>query len=183
MLGGSRASRLYLDLVETRKLVSRVSAVAVPLASSPAIVQVDATTEPQKLGPAVAGLLSHVKRLADEPPGDEELEVASRALVDGFLPRLETRTSLTLLLAEQSTFGLSDDYFDGYRQELLELSVATVQTTISPYFDADRAVLVAAGSAKQIAPTLTHFGPVDVVDPVKDFRIQRSLAHDPTRGY
>lgn len=181
LLGGSRASRLYLELVENRHLALWARARLRPFAGRmPALIEVTATSESGRVEPTVRAMLEQVSRMGSTPPDRDDLELSARSLVDGFLMRLGTRTALTGLLAERSTLELGEDYFDEYREELLELTPKAVHATVAPYFDTTRGVLVVAGSAKTVAKPLSRFGPVSVLDPSKDFSIKKRFSHDPT---
>jgi hypothetical protein len=73
--------------------------------------------------------------------------------------------------------GLPDDAYDDYRREVRSLDAETVARAASHGYRRDSLVVVVAGDAAQVAPTLTHFGPVEIIDP-EHFTIRKTLPRE-----
>ena len=78
-------------------------------------------------------------------------------------------------LGRLRTLGLPDDYDDGYRKELREVTPALALKAASSAIRPGHLVLVVAGDAAVIGPMLSHFGQVKVVDPTKNFDRVRTI--------
>jgi predicted Zn-dependent peptidase len=117
-----------------------------------------------KASEAVRALLEHLAILSQRPPSPEELQAAQTFLSDGFLLELETVGSVAQLTARLGVLGLPDDYFDKYRTAVRGLTLGQVATTAGKHYD-KVPVIVVAGDAAAIEPSLSLLGPVSVVDP------------------
>jgi hypothetical protein len=147
------------------------------------LIEVSAATEAARTEAAIRVILDELAKLGRAPVSREELQSSTRSLVDGFLMRLETRSSLTRLLAEQSSLELREDSYQEHHEALLALTPDAVHQAMAPYFDTTRAVLVVAGDAKTLKKGLSRFGPVTIVDASKDFVTRESVPHDPTAAH
>ena len=74
--------------------------------------------------------------------------------------------------------GLPDDYDDGYRKELGEITGPLALKAASEHLRSGHEVIVVAGDAATIGPMLSRFGEVKVADPTKDFARVRSIPMD-----
>ena len=175
ILGGGVSGRLFLDVRERQSLAYNTRSTLRELAYGPAPIVAYAGTQTAETGLAVKALLEHLDRLATTAPTDVEVRSASRYLADVFAIRLETLGALADELVSLHTLGLPDDYDDGYRKELGRVAAADVARTASANVRLANAAVVVAGDAAIVAPMLSHFGDVHVLDPVKDFAEVRIL--------
>jgi len=100
-------------------------------------------------------------------------------LSDVFAIRMETIGSIADMIAQEIVFGLPDGYWDAYRAALRATDAVQVDASAAKIFRPEQALLVVAGDAEIIAPVLSRFGEVTVVDPEQEFRAVRTLAMDP----
>jgi hypothetical protein len=91
---------------------------------------------------------------------------------------METIGSIADLLAQQSSMGLPDGYWDSYRAAVRAVDPALANASARVVFRPQASLIVVAGDADLIAPPLTHFGDVTVVDPTQEFRTTKTLAMD-----
>lgn len=180
ILGGGVAGRLFLDVREKRSLAYSTGSRLEEVAAGPVPVMLSAGTQTPRAGLAVKALLEHMAKLSDSSPEQEETAVATRYLADSFLIMMETIGAVASMTARLKVLGLADDYYDEYRKRVRSVEPSDVQRVGERYFDAPRALIVVAGDAKTIAPTLSHFGPVKIVDPNRGFVIDKTLPHDPS---
>lgn len=164
VLGGSAASRLFMDLREKRSLTyGAYSAVSERVEIAPFIayasVRTEVTTE------AIGAFFEHLQRINQEPAEPEELLNAKRYLSDSFPLKVDTPGKLAELVVELRTFGLSDDYWDRYRQAIRETSASEAQYVARNYIRPKDALVVIVGQAADFAQSLQQFGPVTVVSP------------------
>jgi predicted Zn-dependent peptidase len=163
VLGGSAASRLFMDLREKRSLTygaySRLDeTVDVGSFRASAAVRTPVT------GEAMAGFFEHLERIVKEPPPQSELEAAHRFLADSFPLQIETADRVAELLADLRVYGLPEGYWDTYRSAIRQVGAAdalkAAQATIHP----ESEVVVVVGRAAEVVPMVERFGPVRVVD-------------------
>jgi zinc protease len=175
ILGGGVAGRLFLDVREKRSLAYATYAGIQEVAFGPSVLTLSAGTQTAKTSETVAALLEHLDRLTVDPGSLEELETAQRYIVHGLPARWETVESLSNQLLLLRTLGQPDRYFDELREQISSLSTPVLKDPASRYYQHNRAALVVAGDADRIAEGLRRFGPVEVLNPEREFSIKRKL--------
>ncbi|HEY8431267.1 MAG TPA: pitrilysin family protein [Sandaracinaceae bacterium] len=163
VLGGSAASRLFMDLRERRSLTYGAYSSIQELAqvapfTAFASVRNDVTAE------AMAGFMEHLERIVAEPPSQDELTDAQRYLSDSFPLDIETAGRIARMVESLRIFGLPDDYWDTYRTSIREVTAEQAHAAAREHIRPDRALIVAVGRAAAIAEPLRRFGPVRVID-------------------
>jgi zinc protease len=175
ILGGVPSGRLFLDVREQRSLaysaVSRVTELA--HGEQPLVVYVG--TQTPKTAQAVAGALEDMERMATQPPDSSETESARRYLSDVFAIRMETIGSIANMVVQQTELGLPDGYWDAYRSALRATDPAAAAAAALKIFHPEKSLVVVAGDAEIIAPSLARFGEVTVVDPEHEFQTVRTI--------
>lgn len=171
VLGGSAASRLFMDLRERRSLTyGAYSQVGERVGTAPWIAWAAVRTE--VTGEAVGAFFENLERIVTEAPPQEELVHAQRYLSDSFPLKIDTPGKIASLVADLRVFGLPDDYWDGYRtsigQVTPEQALAAAQRHIRP----DKLLVLVVGNASEIAQSLRPFGPVRVLDENMDVKAE-----------
>ncbi len=164
VLGGSAASRLFMDLREKRSLTyGAYSAIAERVDVGPFVafssVRTEVTTE------AVGAFFEHLERISQEAPGGEELTNAKRYLSDSFPLKVDTPGKLAELVTELRIFGLPSDYWDNYRNWIRKTSASEAHYVARSYIRPRDALVVIVGQAADFAASLDQFGPVTVISP------------------
>jgi zinc protease len=163
VLGGSAASRLFMDLRERRGLTyGAYSTIYEKVDVAPFRVYVAVRNEATE--EALGALLEHLERISGQAAPKTELSHAKRYLVDSFPLRIDTPAKIADLLSDLRIFGLADDYWDTYRSRISEVSAREALAAASMYIRPDRALIVVVGKAAEIARALGKYGPVTVVD-------------------
>ena len=163
VLGGSAASRLFMDLREQRSLTyGAYSAVGERAQIAPFVafarVRNAVTVE------AVSGFMEHLDRIVAEEPPAEEITDAQRYLSDSFPLQIETASRIALMIEELRVYDLPADYWDGYRSAIRSVTPAQAHAAAQRYIRPDRALIVAVGQAAAIVEPLRRYGPVRVID-------------------
>lgn len=179
IFGGVPAGRLFLDIREQRSLAYSAQSRMIELAHGDQPLVVYVGTQTPKTGPSVQGAIEEMERMRSAPPSQAETESARRYLSDVFAIRMETLGSIADMTAQQIVFGLPDGYWDAYRAALRASDAPQAAASAQKIFHPDRAIIVVAGDADLIAPVLSRFGDVTVVDPTQEFKAVRTLAMDP----
>jgi zinc protease len=185
VLGGSAASRLFMDLREKRSLTyGAYSAIGERVDIGPFVayssVRTEVTTE------AVGAFFEHLERINQEPAEGEELTNAKRYLSDSFPLRVDTPGKLAELVVELRTFGLPSDYWDHYRDWIRQISASEAHYVARNYIRPKETLVVIVGQAADFAQSLGQFGPVTVVSPDGElkarFEDERNTGTGASRG-
>ena len=164
VLGGSAASRLFMDLREKRSLTyGAYSSVGERVDVGPFVAYASVRTE--VTAEALGAFFEHLQRINQEAAAPEELRNAKRYLSDSFPLKVDTPGKLSELVVELRTFGLPDDYWDRYRQAIRQTSSSEAQYVARNYIRPSDSQVVIVGQAADFAESLQQFGPVTVVSP------------------
>ncbi len=114
--------------------------------------------------PAVREVLAEMERMKSDPASDEELELAKNALTLS-LPRLfETVSQVSGRVVQQVIYGLADDYWITYREQVRAVSCGDVQRAAERLLATDQAAVVIVGPARDFHEDLGSLGPVEIRD-------------------
>lgn len=163
VLGGSAASRLFMDLRERRSLTyGAYSAVGERVRIAPFVSWAAVRTE--VTGQAMDAFFENLGRITSEAPPAEELVNAQRYLSDSFPLQIDTPGKIAGMVADLRIFGLPDNYWDGFRTSIGQVtpdeSLAAARTHIRP----DKMLVLVVGEAAAVVETLRRWGPVRVLD-------------------
>jgi zinc protease len=163
VLGGSAASRLFMDLREKRSLTYGAYSdiderVHVGPFLSYASVRNEVTAE------AMAAFHEHLRRIVAEPASAAELAAAKRFLIDRFPLRIETPDKIAQLLVELRTYGLPDDYWDRFGPAIEGVTAEAAFAAAKKHIRPEQGLIVVVGEAAAVKPALDAYGPVTVVD-------------------
>ncbi len=163
VLGGSAASRLFMDLREKRSLTygaySRLDETV-----DVGAIRASAAVRTQVTGEAMEAFFEHLGRIVKEAPPQRELEDAHRFLADSFPLQIETNDRIAELVSDLRTFNLPDDYWDHFRSNIRKVTPQEALKAAQTYIHSDREVVIVVGKAAEVVPVLEKFGPVSVVD-------------------
>ena len=163
VLGGSAASRLFMDLREKRSLTyGAYSDIDERLQVGPflsfASVRNEVTAE------AMSAFNEHLQRIVAEPVGAEELAAATRFLIDRFPLRIETPDKIAQMLSELRIYGLPDDYWDRFGAAIEAVTADQAFAAAKKHIQPNQGLIVVVGEASAVKPALDAYGPVTVVD-------------------
>lgn len=157
ILGGLFSSRINLNLREAHGYTYGAHSTfdwrraAGPYAVATA-VQRDVTE------PAAREIMAEIARIRDADVTASELSLATSYL-DGVFPiRYETTAAIASALASLVTFGLPDDYFDRYRENIRAQTTATVRAAARAHLHPDRLRIVVVGDPGAIRDPLATLG-------------------------
>ena len=163
VLGGSPAARLFMDLRERRSLTYGAYSSVDDLAE-PGPFRARAAVPNDRTVPAMDAFMEHLTRIVGEEVPTEELGHAEQFLSDSFPLYIDTPARLAWMVAELRTFGLPDDYWDGYRSQIRAVTSAEALRAAQAHIHPDTAIVVVVGDASVVAEPLRRWGPVRVID-------------------
>lgn len=163
VLGGSAASRLFMDLREQRSLTyGAYSGVQETAQVAPFIAYAAVRNEVTE--DAMAAFMEHLDRIVAEAAPEDEVADAKRYLSDSFPLDIETAGRVASMVEALRVFGLPDDYWGTYRTSIRAVTPAEAHQAASEYIRPERALIVAVGKADDIVEPLRRYGPVRVID-------------------
>lgn len=139
-----QGGRLFLELRDRQGLAYSVSAFASE-GIDPGVFGVYFACDPAVVDRAVAGVLTELRRLRDEPVSTEELEQARKYLLGSYEISLQTNTAQGDELAFNELYGLGIDGGDRYREALAHVTPAAVQAAARGYFNLNAYTLAIVG--------------------------------------
>jgi zinc protease len=163
ILGGGSAARLFANLREekgyTYGAYSRVSSDLYP-GSFVANTEVrNAVTDG-----SLHELMYEFKRLRDEKVPQGELDEAKRSIVSSFALSLENTAGIVNSWMAVKYYGLGNDYWDRYSDEIAKVDANTVQRIARKYVDLDHLQVVVVGDAKEVRDAVAKYGTVELFD-------------------
>ncbi|MBC7173749.1 MAG: insulinase family protein, partial [Polyangiaceae bacterium] len=163
VLGGSAASRLFMDLRERRSLTyGAYSSIHPRIDVGPFVASTSVRTD--VTADAVEAIFSHLDRITTSAPEPSEIADAGRFLADSFPLRIDTPANVARMVQDLRVFGLPDEYYDEYRSRVQavtpEAALGAARGSIRP----DKSLVVIVGEASAIAEGLRRFGAVTVVE-------------------
>ncbi len=163
ILGGSAASRLFLDLRERRSLTyGAYSSVDELVGVSP--FRARAAVPNARTAPAMDGFMEHLERIVREVPPLEEVRDAERYLSDSFPLQIDTFGRVAWMVAYLRLFGLPDDYWDTYRSQIRAVTPEEALRAARAHIHPDDAIVVVVGDALVVADPLRRWGEVSIID-------------------
>ncbi len=163
VLGGSASSRLFMDLREKRSLTygaysfvqerSQIGAFA-----AGAAVRTEVTAE------ALDAFFEHLDRVRTEPPSQEEFDNAKHYIRDRFPIQIDTPRKILSLMTEARTYGLPNNYWESFRQQVGGTSMQAAQTAAQRYIRPGEATIVIVGDATEIKEAARKWGDVTITD-------------------
>jgi zinc protease len=165
VLGGLFSSRINLNLREAHGYTyGAFSAFDWRRRAGP--FAVDTAVKTAVTDAAAREILNEIDRMRAEEIRPDELSLATSYL-DGVFPiRYETTDALAAALGNLVVYGLSDDYFDQYRERVRSVAGADVLAAAQAYLHPGRMQIVAVGDPSVVRAPLEKLGigPVAVYD-------------------
>lgn len=171
VLGGSAASRLFMDLREKQSLTygaySKVyESVGIAPFRAYAAVRNEVTDK------AMTAFMAHLDRIVTELIPESEIESARRYLIDRFPLRIDTAGKIAGLVADLRIYGLPDNYWDDFSKHITAVDAAAALKAAKQYIRRDDSVIVVVGKAAAVKAALEKYGPVTVVDSAGEIVVQ-----------
>jgi zinc protease len=178
VLGGSAASRMFMDLREKQSLTYGAYSdldeglVPVPFRAF-AAVRNEVTAQ------AMKAFMEHLVRISTQAAPEAELADAKRLLIDSFPLHIETPGEIAGLVSELRTYGFPDNYWDGFRAEIQAVTAQAALQAAQKYIKPNQALIVVVGKAAAVKDAVSAYGPVKVIDTDGNLVVQDPPALQP----
>lgn len=107
---------------------------------------------------SVSEMLAELRRIRTGDIEDPELDDVKNYLMGVFPATVQTASDVASRLVDMELYGLPDDYFDRYRENIAGVSKEDVERVARKYLDPDRVLIVIVGNAKEIREPLGTLG-------------------------
>lgn len=107
---------------------------------------------------AIREIFSELDRIRNEEISEEELAHARDYLVGVFPATVETANDLANRIQEMELYDLPDDYFDDYREKILDVTPVDAARAAERYISPDSATIVIVGEARDLFDRLAELG-------------------------
>jgi zinc protease len=164
LLGGVFNSRINLNLREQHGYTYGArSTFAFRKQAGPFVVSAPVRNEVTR--ESVNEVLVELRRIRSGDVEARELDDTKNYLIGVFPAMVQTASDVAGRLLDMELYGLPQDYFDRYRENIALVTKADVERVASKYIDPDRVLIVVVGNASQIREPLGALGyPIHELD-------------------
>ena len=164
LLGGVFNSRINLNLRERHGYTYGArSSFAFRRQAGPFVVAAPVRNEVTR--ESVAEVLSELRRIRTGDVEKHELDDTKNYLIGVFPATVQTASDVAGRLVDMELYGLPEDYFDRYRENIAAIKAEDITRVAEKYIDPERLLIVVVGSAKQIKEPLGSLGfPLHEID-------------------
>lgn len=168
ILGGTFTSRLNLNLRE-RLGYTYGASTAFATRRQEGTFTMATAVQTEVTAHSVSEMLRDLREIREAPVTAAELEDARNFLAGVFPLGLQTTDGVSGKLTSITSYGLPDDYYDHYRDQLLAVTAEDVQDVAQRRLWPDRAAVVIVGDAEKIRGELEalDIGPIILSDPAE----------------
>ena len=164
LLGGVFNSRINLNLRERHGYTYGArSTFSFRRQAGPFVVAAPVRNEVTR--ESVSEILDELRRIRTGDVEDRELGDTKNYLMGVFPATVQTASDIAGRLLDMELYGLPEDYFDHYRENIAAVEKDDIARVASRYIDPDRAMIVIVGNVKQIREPLGSLGyPMHEID-------------------
>lgn len=114
---------------------------------------------------SVTEMLSELRRIRTGDIEPHELDETKSYLIGVFPASVQTASDVASRLLDMELYGLGENYFDRYRENIAAVTKEDIERVARKYLDPDRVLIVVVGNAAQIREPLGGLGmPVHEMD-------------------
>ena len=164
LLGGVFNSRINLNLREKHGYTYGArSTFAFRRQAGPFVVAAPVRNEVTRQ--SVEEVLSELRRIRTGDVEKQELDDVKNYMMGVFPASVQSSGDIASRLVDMELYGLPENYFDRYRENIAAIGRDEVTSVAEKYIDPDRTLIVIVGSAKQIREPLGTLGyPIHELD-------------------
>jgi zinc protease len=157
LLGGVFNSRINLNLRERHGYTYGArSSFSFRRDAGPFVVSAPVRNEVTR--ESVAEVLSELRRIRTGDIEVRELADTKNYLMGVFPATVQTSSDVAGRLLDMELYGLPQDYFDSYRENIARVDETAIAHVAKKYIDPERLLIVVVGSASQIREPLGALG-------------------------
>jgi len=157
VLGGMFTSRLNLNLREEHGFTYGVRS-RFTFRSKPGPFQIGMAVGNDVTAPAVREAMGELGRMADAGPTEDEVSSACDYAAGVFGLQLETSGQVATRVSQLQIYGLADDHYDRYRDDVRAVSAAAAGAAAATHMRPSEAQIVVVGDAEVVGRPLEELG-------------------------
>ncbi len=163
VLGGLFSSRINLNLREAHGYTYGASSYFDWRRQSGPFV-ISTAVQSEVTAAAITETLKEIERMQAEEIAEDELTLATSYLAGVFPIRYETTAAIASALANLATFGLPEDYYDTYRENIAAVTTRHVLNAARKYVRPEELQIVVVGNPEivKVPVEALAFGPTSV---------------------
>lgn len=169
VFGGVFTSRLNLNLRERNGFTYGIRS-GFSFRTRPGPFEISTSVGNEQTAPAVREILAEMSQFAEDGPTDEEVAAARDFAAGIFGLQLETSSQIASRVTQLVVFGLPDDYFHAYRDNVRGVTTEAAAEAARRHMRPGQAQIVVVGDADQVAGPLEALG----LGPLEVRRLQRN---------
>jgi zinc protease len=124
---------------------------------------VNTFTRTEKTTEAVRMIVDLLKEFHENPAGEEEFDEAKAFLNGSFALATETSGQVADRVLSAALYGLGDEYWSDYREQLDALTIGQVRDAVQRFIEPAKLSIVAVGNAQAFSKELAGYGPTTVI--------------------
>jgi zinc protease len=164
VFGGSFASRLFSNVRSKKGLAYSVFGRVGSAFDHRGLTFVYLSTKVETTGAGIAALLEEARGMVTNPPSDEEVAKAKRAILNSFIFNSDSRAKVLDQQLSLAFFGYPLDWLARYRAGIEATPAAEVRRVAAKYLHPDEFAILVVGPAAGRDRPLADFGPVTARD-------------------
>ena len=107
---------------------------------------------------SVSEMLTELRRMRTGDLEDREIDDTKSYLMGVFPATVQTASDIASRLVDMELYGLPEDYFDRYRENIAAITKDDITRVANKYLDPERVLIVVVGNARQIREPLGSLG-------------------------
>ena len=114
---------------------------------------------------SVTEMIDELRRIRTGDLEDREMDDTKNYLIGVFPALVQTASDIASRLVDMELYGLPEDYFDKYRENIANVTREEIARVAQKYLDPDRLLIVIVGNAREISEPLGTLGlPLSEID-------------------
>ena len=156
--GGSFSSRLMTRVRSDEGLAYHIGSRAGNDYRDTAMISISLQTKVESASLALKLIYEEIEKLAKDGPGEEELAMAKKTLIESLPSEFDSPASTAIIFASNELIGKSFDHYLDYVKEINAVTAEQVKAMIAKYYAKDKM-------------TISVVGPVNKLDALKPFTV------------
>jgi predicted Zn-dependent peptidase len=164
VLSGGFSGRLFQNVRSDQGLAYAVFGAYGSSALYPGQFYAGVFTQSSSTAEAIEAVRREMVKLQEEPVSQQELNDTRESILNSIVFRNDSRRSVLSQRMSNEYFGLPQDAFDKYIEELRTLTPADIQRVAREYMRPNQMRILVVGNGSEIGDQLNRFGEVQELD-------------------
>lgn len=162
--GGSFSGRLMQEVRTNKGYAYGVGGAYQSNILFPGQFFVSLSTASASTADAIRATMGEIRKMQDAPVSDAEVREARERILNSLVFRYESRADVLDEKVSYAYYGLPEDLFDRYIEDLRKVTVADVQRVATKYLRPDAMQILVVGNPTEVGTQLAEFGTVNTID-------------------